>query len=473
MHHIFYKLSIASTKVKCQLLIVQESFFRLLLSVYYTIKKGRNFNMSSSLIKVTERIPILDGMRYFYSKTETCNFVPRMEITMADPVILPLLQLAAEKSLDRYRVFRLVVKSDDAQHFLVYNERPPIVHIDNNERHIIGCDENNGHLIWIGASDKTIIFDFFHGISDGHGALPFVSFLLRYYCNLRYGSNVAFDTADDIMLKASTECMESLSFLDKLHEYPQAQSTPTAFQLPEEQMDNGYTCSKYSLTVDAAAFDNYMRKNRSSRTSVFILFMNHAIASIHPQFNPQIVAGVGADVRHIYAAEKTMRDCSDLLSICYDHAIESMPITEQLQLIRQMIIDSMHPDVRLANAFNTKLKNTYVAEKFPLLKDKIRFCQRMHQYGKYRYTYNISCVGRISFGSDIDTYVDGIEWGLSANTLPVSIVIIQYKEAYHIVYYTHLKSDPYVHKLQEQFLQAGIPCTCKKQQDFEETLAIF
>lgn len=428
--------------------------------------------MSISLQNNNQIIPILDGMRYYYNKTDECNFVPRMNITMTEPIDLPLLQLAAEKAMIRYRVFRLAIKRDDYQFFLVDNDTSPVIHIDDGTRHIIGSEENNSHIIWLGIDNKTIIFDFFHGISDGHGILPFIEYLLRSYCSLRYGTNIVPPPVDSLSNDTS-EYIDPLYFIDEKKEYVQLKNTPPAFQLPEVHMDRFDTCGKYLLTVDADTFDNYMRQNQSSRTSVFTLFMNRAIAAIHPQYNLPIIAGVAVDVRKIYGADKTMRDCSDWLNICFDHDFESMPISEQLQLIRQMIIDGMKPDIRLANAAAIKRKNALIAEKFPLLNDKIRFCRRMYEYTKNSYTYNISCVGRVTFGPDVDAYVDCIEIGFNASTLPVSIVILQHKQVYRIVYCTHLKDDPYIHEFQKQFLQVGIPCTYMKCNDFVETLAIF
>lgn len=66
--------------------------------------------MINSLPNNNEIIPILDGMRYFYSKTEDCNFVPCLEITMIGPINLSQLQIAAERAMNRYRLFRLILK---------------------------------------------------------------------------------------------------------------------------------------------------------------------------------------------------------------------------------------------------------------------------------------------------------------------------------------------------------------------------
>lgn len=418
-------------------------------------------------------IPILDGIRYFYSKIENCNFVPRLEITMTDPVILPFLQTAAEKAMDKYRIFRCVVKSNEYEYYLTDNNRQPVVHVDDETRHTIGTEDNNGHIIWIGINDRIIVIEFFHGLSDMHGTLPFAESLLLHYCQLRYGTNME-DTASYNRLQAHvSEYMDSMTYVDESQKYPVPKRKPTAFQLPEERMDDANACARYSLTVDAPAFDAFMRQNRSSRTSVFTVFMNHAIASVHPDYDFPIIAGVAVDIRKILGAENSLRDCTDTIYLPFDRDLAVLPVDQQLQTVRQMIVDGMEPATRLANAVSTKLNNTRLTKMFPLLEEKIRFCRRLHQYSHLNLTYTISNVGLVDFADALDPYIACVHSVMGASTCPIIIEVVQYKQQYHITYCSRLKNDPYIHAFQQCFLQTGIPCQCKQHKDFYEALAIF
>lgn len=428
--------------------------------------------MINSLPNNNEIIPILDGMRYFYSKTEDCNFVPRLEITMIGPINLSQLQIAAERAMNRYRLFRLIIKKDEHHYYLTDSSMCPVVHVDKGERHIIGTEENNGHLTWIGARDRTIIVEFFHGIADVHGVLPVVKFLLQCYCDSVYGTEFVGDSFDTLTTDPE-DCMDSMSFVDEKQQCPIRKNTPVAFQLPEERLEHRERCLVYALTVDADQFDAYMRRNRSSRTAVFALFMNRAIASVHTERESKIVAGIAADVRNIYGAEKTLRDCTDMVSVWFDSDIEAMPIQEQLQHSRQMIIDSMQPEIRLAYAAETKRNNVLLDERIPLLENKKIFCQRIHKYSNINYTYNISNVGHVSFGEEVDTYIDRVESIMCANGRPIIIEILQYEKNYNVVYCSRIQNDPYIHKFHQLFMQEGIPCTCEKREDLIETLAVF
>lgn len=423
--------------------------------------------------RVNEKIPILDGMRCFYSRTANCNFVPRLEITMSDTVVHPYLQSAAEIAMSRYRVFRLVVKNDEYGYYLVDNNKPPIVHIDNGMRHVIGTEENNDHLTWIGINGNTIIIEFFHGVSDIHGALPFIELLLRCYCSMRYNIKLESLPFYSTATEDESECSDSLSFVNNTYTSLSFPATSIAYQFPEKQLDDKNTSASYSLKIDALAFESFMRYNHSSRSAVLAVLMSRTIASVHPNYKKPIIVGIGADVRSIYGAEKTLRDCTDTLSIYFDETIKAMPLNQQLQTFRQQIVDNMQPSIRLAHASSIKINNALIEKKCPLLKDKLRFCKRMHQYAYLNRTYGISNVGHVSFGEELDFYIECFESIMGANILPIVMEIVKYKEKYNIVYCTRLENDPYVYELQQSLIQLGIPCTCEKRRDFSEALTTF
>ena len=48
--------------------------------------------------------------------------------------------------------------------------------------------DENGLLFALSYEGKTAFFDWFHFITDGRGIAPFVTMVLMFYCNLRYGT---------------------------------------------------------------------------------------------------------------------------------------------------------------------------------------------------------------------------------------------------------------------------------------------
>lgn len=138
-----------------------------------------------------------------------------------------------------------------------------------------------------------------------------------------------------------------------------------------------------------------------------------------------------------------------------------------------MILDGVQPENILASALRTKKFNEMIEDKFPSLEEKQAFARKVNNEGSAKYTYGISYVGEMKFGSGIDEHVEIFFTMLCANTIPLILEIVKYKDRYHISYCTHLEDDRYVHRLQALFVAAGIPCTCEQKQDFIETIADF
>lgn len=426
--------------------------------------------MGNAFYPCKDQIPLIEGMRYFYSRTDECSFYPRLEITMADAVDLTMLQPAAETAMARFRVFSLIPVHDGERYFLADNPRKPVVHLSDGTRHTAGTEENNGHLTWIGARDNRIIVEFFHGVSDVHGALPFVQTLLQAYCHLRYGESApVLSEPDD-----AAECIEGLALIDEsLYPAPKRQPMSMAFQLPGDQLPPGPECHVYSLQVNADAFDRYMRRHASSRTALFALLFSRAVVGMHPQEDAPIVTAAAADMRRIYGAEASQRDCTDTLPLRYDAQMQAAPPDDQPALMRLQIAEAMQPDKRLAAAAEIKRSNALMNKRTPSIEAKKLFCRRIHQYAYAGYTCSISSIGRVSFGEETDRHVTAIDSLVCASSYPVILEILQYGGQYRISYCTRLRDDPYVKGFQQQLLEAGIPCTCVQRENYVETLAVF
>lgn len=431
--------------------------------------------MSTALIDLDQRMPILDGMRYFYSRTDACNYMPTMKITMKDPVELPFLQAAAEVAMARYRHTRLVVVRDEEKFYLADNRNKPKVHVWDGKRRVAGTEENNGHLTWIGVNGSEIIIDFFHGIADLHGMLPFAALMLQEYCHLCYGEAAVpeedkFAPTEEV---EKNESRDSFSFVDAdLIPKGRRKPRPDAFQLTDDQMEAGYECYAYSLKVDAQQFDDYMRRHGSSRTAVMALFMNQVIAERNNLGDTPVISGVGADVRKIYGAETTLRDCTDMLPVWYHQEIRDLPWDEQLKRSRTMIVDAMEPEPRLTFAADSIRNNQLLDKRIPTLEGKQALSLRANMTTLF-FTYGLSNIGKVSFGDAADAHIASVDTAMSANTFPIMMEVLQYKNEYHITYCTRLHNDPYLKKFHQKFLEEGIPCTCEKQDNYLETLAVF
>lgn len=127
---------------------------------------------------------VFQGVMYFFRREKICC---RYQFTMKDPVEPALLQQALDAALAAAPYFRVQLGWEKKQPYLEPNENPCPVYAGRTRPEI--PEQTNGYLFSVGWEDKTIYFDWFHFIADGHGISPFLTRILERYCALRYGAD--------------------------------------------------------------------------------------------------------------------------------------------------------------------------------------------------------------------------------------------------------------------------------------------
>lgn len=421
------------------------------------------------------RMKILAGMRY-YKKTRDENNMPRTSIVLKEPVDKECLEYAARTALPRFKVHRFKVVGDEYRYYLKLNEAPAIVHQNDGTRQTVGGDENNGYLTRIGYRDHEITVDMFHGINDGVGTVPFLKTLLYYYCEKKYGIDkskltdlILADTPED-----PREYADSMLFLPEEEIKPDGKYTyREAFYLPDEQMKSPWECKHYQLKVNALDVERYTRLHDTSVSAVFALFVNKAIAGLSERDGLPIVGAMAVDARPAYKAEKTMQCCVATIPVYYDDEIENMALSDQLKKTRQIVMQQAKADNILASAIGTRKFNEKMEAEYPTLAEKKKFCREVNEKSGHLYTYGISYIGDFSLGEGIDEHIAEFNAMLPANTIPVIIEILKFRDQYIINYMSHLENDRYVSALKDLFLCEEMSCEVVRRENFQECIAQF
>lgn len=126
---------------------------------------------------------------YYYRANQV---ICRYQIALHDPVDPALLQ----RALDEMRplagwYFQKVVWEKREAH-LAPNDAPCRVTVGEAAPAI--PEATNDYLFSLHCEGTTIYFDWFHFLADGRGFSPFMTLVLRAYCNLRYGTAFACET---------------------------------------------------------------------------------------------------------------------------------------------------------------------------------------------------------------------------------------------------------------------------------------
>lgn len=426
--------------------------------------------------RLNEKMEILDGMYFYRDISRQIDYVCRYVITLKEPVDVACLQNALENAVRKHSIFQLKVIRDDENFYLVRNTCVPIVH-KITDRHVLGSEENNGYLVWIGVDSRKIIVDWFHGISDARGALRFVKSLISCYCAKVYEecSVVVYDEKDEFL--NGREIDEEMLFLENIKietsEFINEQLYESVLSLQNEIIKNNKKSYSYTLTVDATKFEEYVFVNKSSRTAVFATFMNWAIEMCYLLEDQSIVGAIAVDTRKVLKAEESSRNCTCTIPVWYNCEIKNFSKKEQLRLVKRMIMDAIVPENILHIVCERKKFFDYLRmNKMDIVK-KGKIAQKLYDKIYNNYTYLLSYVGECVFESNMKKHVSNVELFFGSKFFPIIIEIVKYKDFYTINYCTSYENDTCVWKLRDVFLREGIFCECKQNEDYEEAWVSF
>ena len=107
--------------------------------------------------------------------------------------------------------------------------------------------DENGFTVALSYEGKVVYFDWFHFLADGRGMAPFMTMVLQFYCNLRYGT--AFEGR-------TLETDPAYDIEDILAKYPESQVANDMQRPVVQTFEETPTCCRIRLEkaglVDAA-----------------------------------------------------------------------------------------------------------------------------------------------------------------------------------------------------------------------------
>ena len=124
------------------------------------------------------------------------NFLLRFRLVEA--IDATLLEEALVRTYRRYPYFKVTIERGWFRHYLVDNPRPPKVWESTGV--ILGRTafaQNGYYPIWVSYWANTVFVTFFHGLSDGYGAMRFTCYLMATYWRLAHPEEAAEDNDPD------------------------------------------------------------------------------------------------------------------------------------------------------------------------------------------------------------------------------------------------------------------------------------
>lgn len=128
-----------------------------------------------------------DGSALYYLENRDGQIVFTIKIELFKVVELDRLESAVSKALERHRCFKVKIKKGFSSYYYRENSETFKILKRNSLLNKIDYQENNGFLFNVSYQEHMIYFDFFHALTDGTGALHFVSTVLEYYRQAEQG----------------------------------------------------------------------------------------------------------------------------------------------------------------------------------------------------------------------------------------------------------------------------------------------
>ena len=126
---------------------------------------------------------------FVLGRSDKRNYLIRLSVSLYQPIDSEVLQAALDKAAQRYSFFFICFRSEGNR--LLAEQAKGIPKVREEEQ--VSCLE-----LWKGHenceakvtyTDKTIFFDYFHGVSDGKGGMEFLRYLTVQYLALKYHDN--------------------------------------------------------------------------------------------------------------------------------------------------------------------------------------------------------------------------------------------------------------------------------------------
>ena len=244
---------------------------------------------------------------------------PMYRITFKDYINPILLEDAFTKAIEYYPLFGTKVKFDK-EYYLETNKRPiKIFNVKEEERSKVFGKTTNGYPWQCCYYENRLTFEWLHGVSDGVGALNFLTHVLTIYC----GGKI-LRPSKQFLIAPGLE-----PFFDKKEKGVNFKIDPEGFSFKQfkAHKDNGYTTHCHMLKAKTNEILNLAKTCESSVAPIITILFSQSIRKHLEENNikkKDVACNVVLDLRRPLNYE-TMHNCVEYKRTTYQdrHALMS------------------------------------------------------------------------------------------------------------------------------------------------------
>lgn len=364
-------------------------------------------------------------------KNHTNTF--RIEMVLSEAVDEKILQRALENIIKRFPTVIAEIHKGILQYYLCPVQKIPKVMKETHRLPPMSNEEIRNGAFRILYNENSIMAEFFHSLTDGHGGLVVTSTLVAEYLRLRYGveipcSELILDRNEEVRSEETVD--DYITFAGKNIRVPQHK---ISYQMSDYARTDGKICSDIQYyKADEVLKTAHMY--HVSVTTFIASVMLKAILDIQKKNSDEkrkkqpVQVLIPVDLRKIYGST-TLRNFS-LFALCgiepQKKTIPLNKITSDVDRQIKMQATKQHMSETMASQVKAAHFALYSVMMSPIKRGLLRLAHEL--WGESNSCITVSNLGVISFPKNMEKYVENVSIELTPRRKsPYNCGIVSYK----------------------------------------------
>ena len=355
-------------------------------------------------------------------KTKDWTAMFRLSVTLKEDIDIETLKLALAKALKRLPAFSTTLKQGVFWYYLEEIEGlPPIEQDVKCPMESLDIKANNGFLFRVRCDKKMLAIEYFHSLTDGTGGLTFLLTIVKAYLTIKY--NEEFDENKYLLdLNASFSDEE---FKDDFHTY--ARKTKFKSDNCESYVPSGKVVPSGHIHIISAEVDTDILRNVAKKYNVTI---NVLLASVimYSYYVNQLKEGkalpiklsVPVNLRNFYPS-KTLCNFMTFVTPGILDSTKEYEFIDILNIVRDYFTKDFNEElVNYQFAKMVAIEKNFFTRYVPLV-IKNAFMRLIYVKQNHLFSSTFSNLGNVVLPTQMDKYVDKIDFMLGQASIPKSI----------------------------------------------------
>lgn len=394
------------------------------------------------------------GIIYPYVANKKWNSVYRIDAVLKTKVNFIILEEAVKIMKKKYPYFFSVISIHGKKYVLKRAYSNNIIY-----KNAVMCKpfdiEGEETLLRIVYTDYTIGAEFFHGITDGHGAQIFFNELLKEYCNILF-SQYSYDFPNENELPVNKELLKTDDIYDEIYNSGGKSVNRFLSKAYQFKDDNQKPLSAVSINVFSSALKAAAHKYGASITQYLCAVQIAAIIKNDSTSNKTIRISVPVDIRKFFDL-KSARNASlyILIEIKPSTVKDFGSLIENIkkQFANKLTKTNMQ-NIAYSNVKCAKMKAYNI---LPVIMKKAVLNIGYTVFGENQFTSTITNLGIVNLDSTVKNIVSSAYYILGEEkTKPLNLAVTTYNSETKIIVSSTIDSNSFINTFCEILLYDNV-----------------